>query len=455
MRIGLAIYTVKQVSSFLRTENLEPLSKVGEFHVLELNDAIPNKTELKYKCISMRNTALLLRKISVFRQSVALWRFKDRTMSHSVRAFNTFGTKGQVRDWYSVIEYENKKWSRIRKALVKCFAIYPLYKLLGVLLEVARNCNFIINNPYELRSFDVLLIPYGGHISAEYGELVWMAKKLNISTIALQENWDNLSSKTFLLDEPNFFAVWGRQSASHLRSVHRVKNCEIRIIGSPRFAEYFKDTKRKAVVSDPEKGEVTLTKPFILIAGTGDGIDDLMLVQSVASTLRHLNLGDSVDLVYRPHPFTRRATEMSHLRLEFSNIFVDAGAEARIQNHQIPLVQNALVVVNHFSTMTLEALIANRLVIVPLFLGRQAEYRYDRFIDEAHHYIGAGLIPNLLTPLSLEQLSSDFFEILSNPISNIHRLDVTWLCSSTNYGESLSKLVSHAIEEMNYPLPGK
>ncbi len=453
MRIGLAIYTEKQVSSFLRTENLEPLSKIGELHVLKMNDAIPKKTEFKYKCVSMRNTPFLLRKISVFRQSVALWRFKDRTISHSVRAFNTFGTKRQVRNWYSVIEYENKKWGRIRKAIVKCFAIQPLYSFLGAFLEVARNCNFVINNPRELRSLDVLLVPYGGHISAEYGELVWMAKKLNVSTIALQENWDNLSSKTFLLDEPSFFAVWGRQSASHLRSIHRVKNCEIRIIGSPRFAGYFKDKKRMPVVSDPEKGQVRLTKPFILIAGTGDGIDDSMLVQSVASTLRHINLGENVDLVYRPHPFTRRATEISNLRLEFSNIFVDSGVEARIQDHQIPLVQNALVVVNHFSTMTLEALIANRLVIVPLFLGRQAEYRYDRFIDEAQHYIGAGLIPNLLTPLSFEQLSSDFLEILSNPISSIHRLDVSWLCSSTNYGESLSKLVSFAIEEKNYRLP--
>jgi hypothetical protein len=95
--------------------------------------------------------------------------------------------------------------------------------------------------------------------------------------------------------------------------------------------------------------------------------------------------------------------------------------------------------------MTLEALIAQNLVIVPLYLGRKANYRYDRFLDEAQHYIGAGLIPNLFTPANETQLQELIMSLLSQELDKTFRTDVSWLCLSSRYGESLEALIKKAV----------
>lgn len=441
MKIGLVLYTKKHSSSFIRAEILNSLLNTGELGILDFNESVRLAEATNFPVKHLAPIPKILKKLSVFQQSVNLWKYKDRTMSHTVRALNTFGSRKQRNEWFSVIEYENAGWGIFRKSIVKCFSHTPFHYLLTFCIKIIRNV--LMRRKFQdlLKEFDIILIPFGGHISSEFGNIVWLCKSLKITVVALQENWDNLSSKTFIVDEPDHFAVWGRQSASHVRSIHRLMNCKIHEIGSPRFEAYFSDNSRLPIVSDPQKGEVQLTRPFILVAGTGDGLDDEILLESTLLAVANQPRESNVDVVYRPHPFTRRSNSISRLRVEHDNLIMDSNTNARELDHHIPLVKNAEFVVNHFSTMTLEALIAKNLVIVPLYLGREARYRYDRFLDEAQHYIGAGLISNLFTPSTESQFQELINSMLSQELVNTYRADVSWMCASSRYGVSLENLV--------------
>ena len=444
MKIGFVIYTKKHPSSFIRTEIIDALNRQGELHFLEINESISEKQRPDLRIKEFTQIPKLLKKVSVFQQSVNLWKYKDRTISHTVRAYNTFGNTKQRSNWYSVIEYENTNWGSIRKTAVKLFSHQPFHSLLAAGIHFTRKFFFQGKLIDLIKEYDIILIPFGGHISAEFGNLIWLCRRLKIPVVALQENWDNLSSKTFIIDEPDYFAVWGRQSASHLKSIHRLQNCSIHEIGSPRFGAYSCDESAPPIASDPERGEIKLERPFILVAGTGDGLDDEMLIESTLMAVRNHPRGATVDVIYRPHPFTRRSNSIARLRKEYRNLILDSGFNAREPDHHVPLIKHAQVVINHFSTMTLEALIAKNLVIVPLYLGRPANYRYDRFLDEAQHYIGAGLVSNLFTPSNAGQLQELIKSLLSGELATTSRTDISWMCKKGRYGESLAALVQSA-----------
>jgi hypothetical protein len=292
----------------------------------------------------------------------------------------------------------------------------------------------------DIAQFDVLLIPFAGHTSHVWGNSVWLCKKVGTKSVALQENWDNVSSKTVITDEPDVFVVWGSQSKSHLRNIHNISRSEIFIGGSPRFDRYFTEESEAALAINPYGENRDLTgERFILLAGTGDGIDDRLLIEETFAAISLISEPPLV--VYRPHPFTRFEHDLEGLIRAFPRIILDSGPDARKFGHQIPLVKKATLIINHFSTLTLEGLVSNRFVCVPLFLGRPANIRYDAILDSAPHYVGLSLVPNLLTPCNQYEFRAAILQVFQSQ-SNISPSNIGWICKNSNYTAEISRLLN-------------
>ena len=71
-------------------------------------------------------------------------------------------------------------------------------------------------------------------------EIPIICKKLKINSYFLIDNWDNLSSKSILINHPDFISVWGRQTANHARKIQDIPKKKIFICGTPRYESFFK-----------------------------------------------------------------------------------------------------------------------------------------------------------------------------------------------------------------------
>ena len=76
----------------------------------------------------------------------------------------------------------------------------------------------------DITRFDLILIPYGARMSIEEDFLIWYAKRKRIKTIAIQENWDNLSTKRFIFSQTDYFITWGEQSSNHLKQIQNYQH---------------------------------------------------------------------------------------------------------------------------------------------------------------------------------------------------------------------------------------
>lgn len=446
--IGMVLYAPSQINSFLNSRVIEELNGVFELKLLISDQALnPRLTkDIEQSCFSIE-LPKVCRKLSGYLQMLALWRFRNRSMNHLVRAMASFGSKADQKRWKCVVVSEmNVKF--FKRVLVRLAAQKPLYEFFKFLEGILLTLLFVPRAKARLSDLDALLVPFSGHIGADFGCVVFAAKKIGIPVFGIQENWDNLSTKTFISQEPDFFLVWGEQSAGHLRSVHRLFNVEPIVVGSPRFAPYYNDglPPQSACVSEVDGSNHDLeNQVFILVAGTGDGIDDEMLVRSVYQTIQDNldKLPENVKLVYRPHPATRTQTNWLKMKLEMKNLLVDNGPTSREFGHHNALVLNAKIVINHFSTLAIESIIAGTKVIIPLFLGRtDATYRYEHILNEWHHMMGLALIPEIETPKEVDEFSDTLLRLMQEEkCSDTSTIRIEWICKKTDYVEALATAI--------------
>ena len=58
-------------------------------------------------------------------------------------------------------------------------------------------------------------------------EIPIICKKLDIKSYFLIDNWDNLSSKSILINHPDYISVWGKQTANHARKIQKYQKKSI------------------------------------------------------------------------------------------------------------------------------------------------------------------------------------------------------------------------------------
>lgn len=431
------LYATSQVNSFLKSGVLEELSKKIDVTVVVEDDFVFEvDVSRSLKVLRLKRPTPVLRNASSLVQMVTLWRFRNRSMNHLVRANASFGTKKQRQAWRCVVVSEMST-NLLKRTLIKLLSHNPFYLGLNLIEELISRITFERIAFRCINSNDVVLVPYSGHIGRHFNPWIRGANRRGIKTVALQENWDNLSTKSFITEEPRFFCVWGAQSAGHLRSIHRLFSVEPWKLGSPRFTNYLKENIVYPKVANWDGVSVNLTgSDFVLVAGTGDGIDDSVLIKVVSGVLVGVNNG-ATKLVYRPHPMTRTKLDYSQLSRDYPGILIDVGPESRNFGHHHALVKDARVVINHLSTLTLEAILAGTRVIIPLFLGRDdAVYRYDHCLNEWHHLMGVSLIRGIYTPESISELREKIKEVIFAD-AKFDKSNISWICERVDYAEEL------------------
>ena len=423
-RVLVVIYTEKQIRTFLETG---AFSKLGDcagltFLLVNLSSSSVNRLELNGDVLHVEINPRLLSRMGTFFSSSRLWRFRNRSQAHYYRAIASFGPK-KLRDMNStMILYNMDGWNDVKRLFVRLMAKSP-----SIFIDIFEKIRQVLLNYYiyfKVRNLNInsqnflyAVLPFSGLLSSEFDDFTKFFQKRNIPVVAIQENWDNLSSKTFISSAPNYFLVWGEQSRAHVKVIHNLKKTTTYVVGSPRFLPYQNSSVLKASRKGQEEVRSKINgRDYVLITGTGDGIDDYFIITQTYAAISTLTSMNSMVLFYRPHPFTRNRIEPDNLKsLESLGIVLDNSPRFRDVFYHTSFVSDAKLVINQFSTILLETLHCNNKVLLPSFVDRPVIYDYSKAVDEWFHFIGLKAIPNVYLSTEPQNYQLDLINALEAP----------------------------------------
>lgn len=242
----------------------------------------------------------------------------------------------------------------------------------GLLLSYARSPEAI--DRLRLDRPDVMLTT--GPFQYEQPAIVAAAKNLGIATLALIPSWDNLSTKGRMVFSYDGYIVWSEQSKEELHYFYPyTRQAPVYVVGAPQFDVFFQErfflSREEFCAMQGLRPELPIIVYAIgspnFIAGEHYGA--LKLAENVARG----DLGD-VQLLVRPHPI--------HDNGEFREAFAEYGPRVTVQQtaeagmsltarsqderqilEWVNTFYHASVLVNLFSTVTVDAAIFDRPVV--------------------------------------------------------------------------------------------
>jgi len=208
---------------------------------------------------------------------------------------------------------------------------------------------------------DLVLFPSSAY-DPEGSDLIKICSRKNIPCSFLIDNWDNLSSKTILLERPTHIGVWGQQSKIHGEEIQGFLSNEISILGTPRYEEYF--TAREHNLQPP------YNFIYVLFVGTALVFDEPSVLVRLNSIIKNDPLLHKLKIVYRPHPW-RQTGELFNLE-ELDYVIIDSQLENAYKtgnrdhsfqpslSYYPALLSNAEFVMGGLTSMLIEALIFHK-----------------------------------------------------------------------------------------------
>jgi hypothetical protein len=182
------------------------------------------------------------------------------------------------------------------------------------------------------------------------------ANKRNIKSAYLVDNWDNLSSKTVLINKPSHLGVWGKQSQYHAIKIHNFKKKDISIIGTPRYDIYFKSRNKKI--------KSHFNFKYILFLGSFLPSNEEKIIKFLDHfLLNNKKITNNVKLIYRPHPQRlEKNFNIKSLKLKKTLIDPQLINEKKIINFKYypSLIKNAQIVIGGLTSMIIESCIMKK-----------------------------------------------------------------------------------------------
>lgn len=203
-----------------------------------------------------------------------------------------------------------------------------------------------------------------------------ICKKLHIPVMHLINGWDNLSSKIVYPINPDYLCVWGSQSKEFAEKIHGISSSRVFEIGVPTFDSYFhikKETLKSYYSFD-----------YALFAGCAVPFDEISALRILDDAIEKANI-KNFKIIYRPHPWRSLRSCFDKFEPEkFKHIVLDNQMmevySKQVKNDNLnlfrtsnflpsleyypSLLHNARFVICPLSTMTLEAAIFERPVLV-------------------------------------------------------------------------------------------
>lgn len=216
-----------------------------------------------------------------------------------------------------------------------------------------------LKNILENLSPDLVIYPSSAY-EAIGNDVVTECNRLNIKSLFLIDNWDNLSSKSVLWKKPSYISVWGQQTKEHAIKIQDIDACKVFKLGTPRFNSYF--TLRDIDLESPYPFK------YILFVGTTLPFNEAYALSEMDKVIdSNQSLFANTKIIYRPHPWRQGKDSISqyslkHVELDkqLKEAYFKKDFSENIQpeiSYYPKLLQNAEFVTGGLTSMVIEATI--------------------------------------------------------------------------------------------------
>lgn len=376
-----------------------------------LNNAFKT-LEKNHKCyfIANSNTVLLKNIIKKKKNFLGFYNYSAREIKRFSRYF-TLSYYRQKNNGRSInynfkiitsfrYKHDNESFLNILLKLFPRLSVYVLKILFFNFINVCGIKYEYINDDSKSREKlkkiikdvnpDLIISPIQGcHIG--HNEINILAKKLNIKTLAIIDNWDNLSSKPMLKPLYDNFMVWGKQSKDHARLIHSISPKKVKLLGTSRFDHYYKDRSKKI------KSHYNF-KYILFLESWGVGYFSLHKYDEQALDVlddyltNHKKLFGDIKIIYRPYPWrmTREIIDFSkyknikldkQLKKNYLNKKFDNSIQPNL-NYYPSLIKNAELVIAGPTTMAIESAIFDKKTII-------MSQNYKKFLSNGNYIINS------------------------------------------------------------------
>jgi hypothetical protein len=246
-----------------------------------------------------------------------------------------------------------------KKRLVIIYLFKPM-RLIRRLLSRRLGTQQYLPEAIVSERFDWLFIPCNA-IDEIITDYLSSAKKLGLKTLIAIDNWDNLTSKSVFVEQPDFLTVMGERCVEHAVDIHSIERFKVLPFGLPRFDAY-----RNGVLSN-RKSKLDSTIE-VLYAGFSLPHAEIAVVNYLWEGLKNHFPNHEIRFVYRPHPIpipridgvkavAPGVVTTQHGKLERTNM-------PKMDEDYLLSMLNADVVIGAPTTMVFEAMLLDRPCII-------------------------------------------------------------------------------------------
>ena len=262
------------------------------------------------------------------------------------------------------------------KRLIKYIITHPLELLsfipwFGLILEKYLRKKFFrisiskFTQMDSLQDIDLALLPSAA-IENQVFEMLHYLKSEGVRTVLCIENWDNLTSKSVLIAEPDYVFVMGQFCATHGVSIQNLSPAKIRVAGIPRFNPY----RKEILKSKAFRANKSYKKIRVLYLGFSVPHCEIDLLNEIIRLLEVSNLGNLYEFSYKPHPVRQpRFYESNFLSEKIHTIGTDlelSGFKAipAIDQNHIQHILDADLVISTPTSMAIECMMLQKPIII-------------------------------------------------------------------------------------------
>lgn len=242
---------------------------------------------------------------------------------------------------------------------------------------------------------------------------VRISRQLRIPSILVADNWDNLFSKTVLVEKPDLVGCFGMQGAIFGSKLHEIPPENVIPLGSARFEIY-----REQKISFEHRG-------IVLYAGSSIVSEDERVLRTMLKVKNELDFATRSALVwkYRPHPFPQKSSsDLSRILNEFTDLHIDNKSNTKNRSGSWPKLSDSVeelastrIAVCMPTSYLLEVRINGAEVIVPAFEDNSEVTSCKTLLSSLEHLKGIESVTGVTMAGSEMELEASLRRGIINP----------------------------------------
>lgn len=357
------------IRNYFETGFINKLSKTYDIYFIYSKE-VNNKKFIKQnkKFLGFYSISNFKKRIYYLFNNVLIWKFRKKSSSFIFRFYRLLNFQNfpiKIKSTKPNFSFKNL----FIKIYTKILSISFFFKTLKTILNSQILLNKTVLNYLEDLKPDLVIYPTNA-FEPLVSEIPIICNKLKIKSYFLIDNWDNLSSKSILINRPDFISVWGRQTANHARKIQNIPKKSIFICGTPRYDSFFKKKNLKL--------KKIYNKKYILFLGTSLKFNEEMIVEKIDKILqKNSKFFKNCCLVYRPHPW-RQSTNLINLKnlkktiidKQVKKNYLKLNFKTSVQpnlKYYPSLLSNSEFVVGGLTSMMIESLIFKKKYLALIF----------------------------------------------------------------------------------------